>query len=107
MLVLLIKPQNLNTAAGIEGDFTTLPAKHRALVEGSHIEIDERTEGARDYNFARWLTTEHGVTPIPPSAFYCDANKSMAYQYARFAFCKDEALLIEAAVRLKRMAGKI
>jgi aspartate/methionine/tyrosine aminotransferase len=76
------------------------------LVEEKQIDIDPRTESTHDYNFARWLTTEHGVTPIPPSAFYCDANKPLAYQYARFAFCKDESLLHEAAARLRQMAGK-
>lgn len=90
--------------ADIKGHFSTLPPKHRLLVEAGEIHIDPRTETTHDYNFARWLTTEHGVTPIPPSAFYCDANKSLAYQYARFAFCKDESLLHEAAVRLKAMA---
>lgn len=29
----------------------------------------------RDWAFARWLTTEHGVACIPPSAFYCEERK--------------------------------
>ncbi|TMW68734.1 hypothetical protein Poli38472_006202 [Pythium oligandrum] len=52
---------------------------------------------SRDWAFCRWLTIEKGVTAIPTSAFFCDANKSEGHQWARFAYCKtDEA--IEAAI---------
>ena len=45
----------------------------------------------KDWAFARWLTAEIGVTPIPPSAFYTDETKHLAADFARFAFCKVRA----------------
>ena len=60
----------------------------------------------RDWGFARWLTTEVGVTPIPPSAFYIEGSKHHAKDFARFAFCKTDESLIEARVRLDRLGRK-
>jgi kynurenine--oxoglutarate transaminase/cysteine-S-conjugate beta-lyase/glutamine--phenylpyruvate transaminase len=61
----------------------------------------------RDWGFARWLTTEVGVTPIPPSAFYIDSSKHHAKDYARFAFCKTDESLVEARVRLDALGKKM
>jgi hypothetical protein len=41
---------------------------------------------SRDWAFARWLTTEWGVTPIPPSAFYTPQNKPMAETLGKYAW---------------------
>ncbi len=57
---------------------------------------------ADDLAFARWLTTEKRVVAIPPSAFYCDEHKGEARRLARFAFCKTQGVLDEAAKRLAR-----
>jgi N-succinyldiaminopimelate aminotransferase len=57
---------------------------------------------ADDLAFARWLTTEKWVVAIPPSAFYGDAHKAEARHLARFAFCKTQSVLDEAARRLAR-----
>jgi N-succinyldiaminopimelate aminotransferase len=54
-----------------------------------------------DAAFCRWLTTEVGVAAIPLSAFY--ARPAAAPQIARFAFCKTDAVLDEAARRLARL----
>lgn len=54
----------------------------------------------RDWAFARWLTAEVGVTPIPPSAFYTSERRVLAENLARFAFCKTEPALAEAKKRL-------
>ncbi len=54
-----------------------------------------------DAAFCRWLTTEVGVAAIPLSAFYARTNA--APQVARFAFCKTDAVLDEAARRLARL----
>jgi N-succinyldiaminopimelate aminotransferase len=52
-----------------------------------------------DVAFCRHITEQAGVTAIPVSAFYeTDAPR----HYARFAFCKREAVLDEAIVRLRR-----
>lgn len=55
-----------------------------------------------DWDFARWLTAEHGVAAIPPSAFY-QADAAEGRRLARFAFCKRMETLERAAERL----GKI
>jgi N-succinyldiaminopimelate aminotransferase len=52
-----------------------------------------------DVTFCRYLTTEVGVTAIPPSAFY--SHPADGATLARFAFCKSDPVLAEAARRLK------
>jgi N-succinyldiaminopimelate aminotransferase len=53
-----------------------------------------------DVAFCRHITEHAGVTAIPVSAFY-DAPDAPSH-YARFAFCKKEAVLDEAVARLRR-----
>jgi N-succinyldiaminopimelate aminotransferase len=55
---------------------------------------------ADDVAFCRWLTQTGGVAAIPPSAFYSPAHRGEARALARFAFCKTDPLLVEAARRL-------
>jgi len=57
----------------------------------------------RDWGFARWLTAEKGITPIPPSAFYTPETNYLAANLARFAFCKTDDLLAEAKVRFQKL----
>ena len=52
-----------------------------------------------DVGFCRHITEQAGVTAIPVSAFYENDAPS---HYARFAFCKREAVLDEAISRLRR-----
>ena len=56
---------------------------------------------ARDWAMCRYLTIEHGVACIPPSAFYDVNDRDLAANMVRFAFCKDDAYLYEAAKRLQ------
>jgi N-succinyldiaminopimelate aminotransferase len=56
-----------------------------------------------DDAFCRWLTTEVGVAAIPLSAFY--ARPPEGPQIARFAFCKTDPVLDEAARRLQRLGA--
>lgn len=56
-----------------------------------------------DVAFCRHLTTNIGVAAIPPSAFYTTTGGGQ--MLARFAFCKTEAALEEAARRLRRWRG--
>ena len=42
-----------------------------------------------------------GVGAIPPSAFYSDEHKHLAKHLVRFAFCKTDDAIVEAARRLK------
>jgi aspartate/methionine/tyrosine aminotransferase len=53
-----------------------------------------------DVAFCRTLTVEAKVTAIPVTAFYASANAPN--HYARFAFCKADALLDEALGRMER-----
>ena len=52
-----------------------------------------------DVAFCRHITEQAGVTAIPVSAFY---ETEAPTHYARFAFCKREAVLEEALARLER-----
>jgi aspartate/methionine/tyrosine aminotransferase len=56
---------------------------------------------SRDWGFCRFLTLEIGVAAIPPSAFYEEKDRGLAANMARFAFCKEDATLHEAAARLQ------
>ena len=55
-----------------------------------------------DVAFCRHITEHAGVTAIPLSAFYDPAGGAAPGHYARFAFCKADALLDEAVARLGR-----
>lgn len=55
---------------------------------------------ADDVAFCRYLTTDVGVTAIPPSFFYSDEHKHLGQQLARFSFCKGDATLEAAGQRL-------
>ncbi len=54
---------------------------------------------ADDVSFCKHLTTEIGVAAIPPSAFF--HNPADGAKLARFAFCKSQPVLEEAARRLQ------
>jgi N-succinyldiaminopimelate aminotransferase len=56
-----------------------------------------------DIQFARWLTTEIGVACIPPSIFYQDFDKHLGKYLARFAVCKRNETLADAAKRLAKL----
>lgn len=53
-----------------------------------------------DWAFCRWLTITIGVTAIPTSAFFSDANKAEGHKWARFAYCKTDDAIAEAIKRL-------
>lgn len=53
-----------------------------------------------DIEFARYLTADVGVACIPPTFFYSTDHAHMASTQARFAFCKSDTTLHEAARRL-------
>jgi N-succinyldiaminopimelate aminotransferase len=74
--------------------------------EGAYFICSEVTRFGfpSDEAFCRWLTTEAGVAAIPLSAFY--ARTPVTPQVARFAFCKSDAVLDEAARRLERSGGR-
>jgi len=54
-----------------------------------------------DDEFSVWLTREIGVSPVPGSSFF--SRPELGRRLVRFAFCKTEDLLEEAARRLSRV----
>jgi aminotransferase len=54
-----------------------------------------------DDAFAKWLTAEHGVAPVPGSSFY--SRPELGRKLVRFAFCKTDGLLWDAVERLQRV----
>ena len=70
--------------------------------EGTYfLTVDFRPLGfnGNDVDFCRHITIEAGVTAVPVSAFYQEADVD---HFARFCFCKGEELLDEAIGRLSR-----
>ncbi len=57
-----------------------------------------------DVAFCKHLIETVGVATIPPSAFFSSGNKSLAKQWIRFAFCKDDAVLTAACERLMQLS---
>lgn len=57
-----------------------------------------------DYTVCRWLTTEIGVTAIPPSSFYDSENRDLARNLARFCFCKTDETISAAEKRLSKLS---
>jgi aminotransferase len=54
-----------------------------------------------DVEFARYLLEEIGVAGVPGSSFY--SHPALGAQQVRFAFCKTDATLDEAARRLQKL----
>jgi aspartate/methionine/tyrosine aminotransferase len=54
-----------------------------------------------DDQFAAWLTAEIGVAPVPGSSFF--SRPELGRRLVRFAFCKTDDVLQEAARRLARI----
>ncbi len=70
--------------------------------EGTYfISADFRPLGfnGTDEDFCRHITLEAGVTAVPVSAFYQQADEK---SFVRFCFCKQDAVLDEAIARLAR-----
>jgi aspartate/methionine/tyrosine aminotransferase len=55
-----------------------------------------------DTAFAIWLSREVGVTPVPGSSFFASGG---GRSLVRFAFCKTEDVILEAAQRLSTIKG--
>lgn len=72
-----------------------------ALCEGTYfLNMDIRSAGfsGTDEEFCHLITTEAGVAAVPVSAFY--PSGSGVTHFARFCFCKRDALLSEAVDKL-------
>ncbi|HWH51617.1 MAG TPA: aminotransferase class I/II-fold pyridoxal phosphate-dependent enzyme [Gemmatimonadaceae bacterium] len=58
-----------------------------------------------DVTFAKWMTQEIGVATVPGSSFY--SRKEDGRSFVRFAFCKKQATLDDAAQRLSRLRATL
>lgn len=74
--------------------------------EGTYFVIADFSDvfDGDDLEFARYLTSEVGVACIPPTFFYSTEHAHMASTQARFAFCKQDDTLVQAAERLATFA---
>lgn len=64
-----------------------------------YTELDDRD----DHAFARWLTAEVGVAPVPGSSFFHRSGEER--RLVRFAFCKTLDLLEDAVARLNAIGS--
>jgi len=62
-----------------------------------------KLSGDDDTTFATWLTRTVGVAPVPGSSFFRDP--ALGKSLVRFAFCKTDEMLQEAANRLRGMGN--
>ncbi len=87
--------RDLLCGALAEAGFRCVPPEgaYYVLADFSALSDDDDTA------FSRWLTAEIGVAPVPGSSFYSDP--ALGRRFVRFAFCKTDDLLGEAAERLR------
>ncbi|MBW2734344.1 MAG: aminotransferase class I/II-fold pyridoxal phosphate-dependent enzyme [Deltaproteobacteria bacterium] len=70
--------------------------------EGTYFVMADLSESGyeSDVELCRALPRDFGVAAIPPSVFYGEKHRRMGRKLLRFAFCKRDATLDEAARRL-------
>ena len=78
-----------------------------AAPEGAYYVFADFSElsDSDDVAFARWLTAEIGVAPVPGSSFYHDPASGR--RIVRFAFCKRIETLERAAERLVSIRARV
>ena len=90
-------------AAGLAGlGLAVLPSQGSYFVSADFSPLGFAGD---DVAFCRHITEHARVTAIPLSAFYDAAGGPAPGHYARFAFCKADAVLDEAVARLRRRFG--
>ena len=78
-----------------------------ALPEGSYFVLADFSQlsDLDDVTFAKWMTQEIGVATVPGSSFY--SKKEDGRNFTRFAFCKKQETLEDAAERLSRLRAVV
>lgn len=91
--------------------FAVLPTHGSYFITADFTPLGSAAAGAAgaasagdDVAFCRHITAAAGVTAIPVSAFYDGPDAPR--HYARFAFCKQDAVLDAAVARLGRLFGQ-
>lgn len=74
--------------------FRTMPCEGTYFVTADFSPLGSNED---DIAFARRMTVEHGVTPIPLSVFY---GEEPPRRFIRFAFCKTQATIDKAVAKL-------
>lgn len=85
-----------------------LPEEVKGFLRDGRVQVDEGTVEREDYNVCRVLTARFGVAAIPNSAFFpreMVGRTALATDCVRFAFCKKDHELEEAAEKLRKVAG--
>jgi aspartate/methionine/tyrosine aminotransferase len=97
--------RDLLYGALIESGFKCAPPEgaYYILTDFSAIAPPERGSPMTDTEFAVWLSREVGVTPVPGSSFFREGGGGRSM--VRFVFCKTDDVLLEAARRLRTLAG--
>jgi aminotransferase len=78
-----------------------------ATPEGAYFVLADfsKISDLDDVTFAKWMTAEIGVATVPGSSFY--SNKEDGRSFTRFAFCKKQETLDDAAERLSRLRATV
>ncbi|CAH2448954.1 Kynurenine aminotransferase [Komagataella phaffii CBS 7435] len=72
------------------------------------VEFPEEIQNKpRDFKLCYWLIQEFGVVSIPPTEFFIEEHKMVVKDCLRFAVCKDDQMLREAARCLERLKDYI
>ncbi len=79
----------------IQAGFNCQPPEGAYYILADFSELSDLPDDA----FARWLTCEAGVAPVPGSSFF--SHPELGRKLVRFAFCKTEEQLREAGERLR------
>jgi aspartate/methionine/tyrosine aminotransferase len=91
----------------LESGFRCTPPEgaYYILTDFTGIVIPGKGSPLTDTEFAVWLSREVGVTPVPGSSFFRDGGGGRGM--VRFVFCKTDDILLEAARRLRSLAGGV
>lgn len=80
--------------------FQVLPSQGTFFLLTNYSQISDMPEA----EFAKWMTTEHGIGVIPVSAFYQNPEATGSnHQLARFCFAKQDTTLDAAIEKLARI----
>ena len=91
--------RDLMHAGLVEAGFCCAPPAGAYYILADFSDISSQ----RDDEFAEWLVREVGVASVPGSSFYSHPQDGRTM--VRFAFCKTEELLADAAQRLGGIRG--
>jgi len=73
--------------------------------EGTYFIMGDfsRIYEGNDVEFCKYLIEHIGVATIPPSAFFSPNHKHLAENHVRFAFCKSDETLEQAAEKMAKL----